>query len=170
MRNRSRAVVDILTRAPGAALASVAGLVVGLGAGPGGAAVPQARVTSGEVVVTVVGLRNARGMLRACMTDEASDFPKCDRPAHDRSEAITAADTVTLTFKDVPAGRYAIALFHDENGNGKMDRTMLFIPREGFGFSRDAKVRMGPPKFGAAAFDVVGGANEHLVIHMRYLF
>jgi uncharacterized protein (DUF2141 family) len=43
------------------------------------------------------------------------------------------------------------------------------IPREGFGFSRDARVRFGPPKFGEAAFEVVPGARETLVIRMRYM-
>lgn len=134
-----------------------------------GAAPSPVSPKGSSVVVTVLGLRNDRGTLRACMTDEASDFPKCASPRHDISESIAPANPVTLTFKDVAPGRYAIALLHDENNNGKMDRAMLVIPREGFGFSRDAKVKMGPPKFGSAAFDVVNGQSEHLTIHMRYL-
>ena len=135
-----------------------------------GAAPPTVPANSSNVVVTVLGLRNDRGTLRACMTDEASDFPKCASPRHDISESIAPGNPVTLTFKDVAPGRYAIALLHDENNNGKMDRAMLLIPREGFGFSRDAKVRMGPPKFGSAAFEVAKGESEHLTIHMRYMF
>lgn len=128
-----------------------------------------APVATGEVSVTVVGLRSAKGLLRACMTDEATDFPKCEDPKHDLSVSVNAAGTVTLSFPDVAAGRYAIALLHDENANGKMDRSLL-IPREGFGFSRDAEVSLGPPKFRKAAFDVAGGEREHLLIHMRYMF
>ncbi|WP_369293423.1 DUF2141 domain-containing protein, partial [Alkalihalophilus pseudofirmus] len=42
-------------------------------------------------------------------------------------------------------------------------------PREGFGFSRDAKVRFGPPRFAAAAFDITSGAAERISIRMRYM-
>ncbi|MFM9936478.1 MAG: DUF2141 domain-containing protein, partial [Novosphingobium sp.] len=60
-----------------------------------------------------------------------------------------------------------VALFHDENGNGRMDK-MLMVPREGYGFSRDAPIQFGPPKFGAASFPV-GIAQVHTEIHVRYL-
>ena len=65
-------------------------------------------------------------------------------------------------------GRYAIALLHDENSNGKADRVLGMMPKEGFGFSRDAPVRMGPPKFRDAAFDM-GTSDRELTIKMRYL-
>jgi len=74
---------------------------------------------------------------------------------------------VRLEFGPVPAGRYAISLLHDENGNGKADMT-LFLPKEGFGFSRDAPVRMGPPSFNSAAF-VVGDTAIQQTIRMRYM-
>ena len=49
-----------------------------------------------------------------------------------------------------------------------MDKKLLFMPREGYGFSRDAPVRMGPPKFGEAEFDV-GSEPVSLTIRMRYM-
>ena len=122
-----------------------------------------------DVVVTATGLRNAKGVVRACMTSEADHFPSCASPDTSYNTVSDAGGTVTLTFRGVKPGRYAIALLHDENANGKADRAAMMIPTEGFGFSRDAKVRFGPPKFRAAAFDVAPGASEKLVIRMRYL-
>lgn len=148
LRHRSRSV----------ALALSAGAL--LGASP--------PVTS-DVTVVATGLRNAKGVVRACMTGEVSHFPSCKNPASSYNVVGDAGDSVTLTFKDVKPGRYAIALLHDENGNGKADRAAMMIPKEGFGFSRDAKVRFGPPSFGDAAFDVAPGAREKLVIRMRYM-
>jgi uncharacterized protein (DUF2141 family) len=84
-----------------------------------------------------------------------------------RKLTVAVTGPVTLDFGRVPEGRYAISLIHDENGNGKLD-TRLMIPREGYGFSRDAPVRMGPPKFAQAAFDVAG-EPVRLAIRMRYL-
>ena len=80
---------------------------------------------------------------------------------------VAAAQAAHLDFGHIPAGSYAIALLHDENGNGRADMALM-IPREGFGFSRDAPVRFGPPSFARAAF-AVGGAPVRQTITMRYI-
>ena len=133
------------------------------------ALIGAANPVTSDVTVVATGLRNHKGLVRACMTGEVAHFPSCKNPAASYHAVGDAAGSVTLTFKDVKPGRYAIALLHDENGNGKADRAAMMIPKEGFGFSRDAKVRFGPPKFGEAAFDVAPGAREKLTIRMRYM-
>lgn len=115
----------------------------------------------------VSGLRSAKGVVQVCMTARRDRFPECKGDAAAFTATLSAAGTRTVTFSHVPPGHYAIALLHDENGNGKVDRALM-IPREGFGFSRDAKVKMGPPKFDAAAFDV-GATPVRQAIRMRYL-
>ena len=57
---------------------------------------------------------------------------------------------------------------YDRTDGGKAD-TVLFLPKEGFGFSRDAKARFGPPKFSAAAFTVDSDAPVYQKIRMRYM-
>lgn len=125
--------------------------------------------SSCDVTIVATGLRNAHGVVRACMTGDSAQFPRCTNSPTAYRTVVDAAGNVTLTLKGVKPGRYAIALLHDENGNGKADRAGGMIPREGFGFSRDAKVRFGPPKFGEAAFQVQPGVSETLTIRMRYL-
>jgi uncharacterized protein (DUF2141 family) len=127
-----------------------------------------AGATEGEVTATVTGLRSARGNLIACITQRADAFPDCDKDSKARSLTVPAGATVELRFGPLPNGRYAISLFHDENGNGKLDKRLM-IPREGYGFSRDAPVRMGPPSFANAVFAVTGEAS-HQSIRMRYIF
>ena len=148
---------------PGAALALALGGFAA--AAPSGAAETQ----GATVNVTVADLRNSKGVVRACLTDDARDFPDCKNDAHARRVVVGAGKTVTLRFENVPAGRYAIALFHDENNNNKPDRALMMMPKEGYGFSRDAKVVMGPPKFAAAVF-AVGAEPVNLAIRMRYMF
>jgi uncharacterized protein (DUF2141 family) len=122
----------------------------------------------GSVSVTVTGLRSPRGQVLVCLTRQASSFPDCTRDASAFKAAIPAGRPATVRFAGVPAGSYAIAVLHDENGNGKADRMLGMIPTEGFGFSRDAPVRMGPPKFADAAFRV--GADETVqILRMRYM-
>ncbi|WP_324829278.1 DUF2141 domain-containing protein [Qipengyuania zhejiangensis] len=130
-----------------------------------GAAPPQG-VT---VTVTVTELRSAKGIVRACMTTNEASFPKCRGvPGAYAAKADAHEGTVTFTFTGVKPGRYAVALLHDENSNGKADRALGMMPKEGFGFSRDAKVRMGPPKFSDAAVDIAS-VNRELTIRMRYM-
>ena len=119
--------------------------------------------------MSVVDLRNAEGVVRACLTDDARNFPKCAGEAHVRRAVAQATGEVTLRFEGVAPGRYAIALIHDENNNNRMDRALMMMPKEGYGFSRDAKVVLGPPKFDAAAFDV-GTEPVQQSIRMRYMF
>jgi uncharacterized protein (DUF2141 family) len=119
------------------------------------------------VSIAVTGLRNTHGIVQACLTAAPRYFPDCDRDPASRRLSIHAANNMVLEFADVPPGTYAVALLHDENSNGRVDK-MLMIPREGFGFSRDAPVRMGPPHFAEAAFDL-GAAPVHQTIRMRYM-
>ncbi|WP_347302539.1 DUF2141 domain-containing protein [Croceibacterium sp. TMG7-5b_MA50] len=123
------------------------------------------------VRVAVTALRNHDGVVMACMTTNEGLFPRCrgDTASYRANvPAGSAPETVTITFTDVRPGTYAIALLHDENGNGKADRAISMIPREGYGFSNDAPVRMGPPKFDAAAF-TVGAQPVRQTIRMRYM-
>ena len=126
-----------------------------------------APVETGEVTVPVRGLRSDSGQVLACLTTRAKGFPDCRRDAAARKLAVSASGPVTLRFAALPPGRYAVSLLHDENGNGKADM-MLMLPREGFAFSRDAAVRMGPPRFADAAF-VVDGAAVTMPVRVRYI-
>jgi len=99
------------------------------------AALPGAAPQTGDVSVTVTGLRSARGQVLACLTAQSKTFPDCDRDPAARAVKAPAGATVELDFGQVPAGHYAISLFHDENGNGRLDKRLM-MPREGYGFSR----------------------------------
>lgn len=51
-------------------------------------------------------------------------------------------------------GRYAFAFYHDADDDNQLDRDMVGIPQEGYGFSNNARPGMGAPSFESAAFDV----------------
>ncbi len=120
-----------------------------------------------SILVEIDGLRSNHGQIMACMTANPKTFPDCQKDPAARHLTVPAVNGETVQFKDVVPGRYAIALFHDENGNGRMDK-MMMLPKEGFGFSRDAPLQFGPPRFGAASFQV-GSAQLHTAIKVRYI-
>jgi len=122
---------------------------------------------SGTLELQVQRLRNARGLVHVCVTALPSAFPDCrnDPSAYRLSVAAGKAETIRLGA--IKPGTYAIALLHDENGNGRLD-TFAAIPKEGYGFSRDAPVRFGPPRFDQAQISIASGDNRQS-IRMRYL-
>jgi uncharacterized protein (DUF2141 family) len=122
---------------------------------------------AGDVVITVTDIRSAKGVVRACMTTREDIFPKCIKDASAHRAVVPASGKVEIRFTGVKPGEYAIALLHDENNNGKADRAMGMMPKEGYGFSRDAPVKMAPPKFRDAVMTVGEGSNR-VSIKMRY--
>ena len=120
------------------------------------------------VTVKVTDLRDIDGTIRGCITDNPKEFPNCRKGGPSQQLVIAAKGDDVLRFTGVKPGRYAVVLLHDENNNGKMDKKLLFMPKEGYGFSRDAPVHMGPPKFDEAAFDV-GSDAISLTLKMRYM-
>jgi uncharacterized protein (DUF2141 family) len=52
------------------------------------------------------------------------------------------------------SGKYAFKYFHDENKNKKLDTNLIGIPKEGYGFSNNAKGKFGPPSFSQTIFKV----------------
>jgi uncharacterized protein (DUF2141 family) len=72
--------------------------------------------------------------------------------------------TVTANFSSVRPGRYSVAVFHDENNNGTVDRNLLGFPSEGFGFSRRSPMRI--PSFGETSFDIASSST--MPVMLRY--
>lgn len=122
---------------------------------------------AGDVVITVTDLRSSKGVVRACMTTRADVFPKCIKDPSAHRTVVPASGKIEIRFTGVKPGNYAIALLHDENDNGKADRAMGMMPKEGYGFSRDAPVNMAPPKFKDAVMPV-GDGTSRVTIKMRY--
>lgn len=159
MQNRSRAGKAFLTLLCAAALGAPASQLAAQSAGQQGGT---------QVVIEITNLRNHDGVVRACMTRDAERFPRCQDSTQGYRTVVPAGEAATLRFTNVRPGTYAIALLHDENENGRADRVLGMMPREGFGFSNDAPVRMGPPDFSDAAIEV-GTAELHQAIRMRYM-
>ena len=100
--------------------------------------------------LTVSNIKNAVGdMYIAVYADEATYMK--DRFA----EAIAPIETEgTLDVEiKIPKGTYAITIFHDENGDAKLNTNFVGIPKEPFGFSNNPKMMFGPPNFKEASFD-----------------
>jgi uncharacterized protein (DUF2141 family) len=103
-----------------------------------------------DVTITVQGIRNDQGQIMVAVCDEKHFLGNDCHNA--RAKAQSGA--VAVTIADVAPGNYAIQVYHDENGNSRLDKNFIGIPTEATGFSRDAHGDMGPPKFADAEIPV----------------
>jgi uncharacterized protein (DUF2141 family) len=120
------------------------------------------------IQVKVLDIRNSTGTVDCALFDSPVGFP---------TEALLSATNVMVMkvrdtkarcdFEDIPPGTCALAVFHDENMNGKLDAHWLGIPTEGYGFSNDVKALLGSPSFSAARF-MYDGKTLDLTISLHY--
>lgn len=122
-----------------------------------GAATAAFGQSGNTISVPVSGLRNNNGDVKCGLFNSAATFPKSGQEFKGVAAPI-ANQAATCVFTDVPPGTYAVAMFHAEKGEMKMPTGMFGMPEAGYGFSRDAKISMGPPAFNAAAYAYAGGA------------
>lgn len=118
------------------------------------------------VDVSITGLRSAKGQILVCLTTNPKAFPDCSKDKASVHLAVKAANAADFKVAAPANGTYAIAVVHDENSNNKMDMA-LFLPKEGFGFSRNPTITVGAPSFKSASFAVTG--DTHQAIRMKYM-
>lgn len=118
------------------------------------------------VDLSITGLRSEKGQILVCLTTNPKAFPDCSKDKASVRMAVKAVDARNFAVHAPTAGTYAIAVVHDENSNNKMD-VAIFLPKEGFGFSRNPTVTVGPPSFKSASFAVTG--DVHQSIKMKYM-
>lgn len=117
-----------------------------------------------SLVVRVSGLNPLKGDLYISL-HQRPEFFQIPDSALMKTKIRLDKETETVIFDKVTEGRYAIAIYHDENLNGKIDANEMGIPREGYGFSNNPKVP-GRPKFEQAAFDL--SRNDTIEVKMIY--
>lgn len=124
---------------------------------------------SGEghtLTLQIEGLKSTEGQLLVVLFDKADGYPdKADRAYRKLLVETVEAPVSTVVIEDVPTGTYAAFAVHDVNGNGIVDlRSVIPMPKEPIGASRNAKGFMGPPKFSGAAFEVGGDTTERFTL------
>jgi uncharacterized protein (DUF2141 family) len=119
------------------------------------------------LIVEVEGLKDDTGKLHASLYASEEGFPTKPEKALRHVDVPIVAGKARVVFEGLTPGGYAVAAYHDENGDGKLDTGFLGIPTEGLASSNDAKGFMGPPSFEKARVEVVPGENR-IVMHVAY--
>ncbi|HEY6881220.1 MAG TPA: DUF2141 domain-containing protein [Polyangiales bacterium] len=121
------------------------------------------------VTVKITGFRGVEGLALITLYDSEQSWLKMPK-AIQVVRAQLAGPELSVDFKDVKPGTYAVQVIHDENKNNKLDMRWLPWPKplEGVGVSNDPDNKAGAPKWDDAKFDV-GSAPLAIKVTVRYV-
>lgn len=122
---------------------------------------------SGELSVEIEGLRSDEGAALVSLFSSEDGFPDDMQKALQNLHVSISAGRAQADFPVLPYGLYAVVVLHDEDLNGKMERSWLGQPREGFGFSGRPEYNFGPPAFDDTTF-LLASKFKQIVVRMRY--
>ena len=133
-----------------------------------GGATARAQAQLVTVSVKITGFKGTDGLALVTLYDSEQAWLKVPKALQVVRAKITG-DAMTVEFKEVKAGTYAVSVIHDENKNNELDMRWLPYPKpkEGTAVSNDPEQKAGPPKWEAAKF-TVGGAPTSVKATLRY--
>lgn len=125
-----------------------------------------------NLVIDIRGLQYTKGNAIISLYNSKKSFAKDKEFFKQKILNIrkeTKKGLLVVTFKDIPAGTYAIQVIHDTNRNGILDTNLFGAPVEATGYSNNIKERYGIPDFEDAAF-TVGNTNKNVVIRVAFSY
>jgi len=121
-----------------------------------------------SVNVKIQNIDNSTGVIACAVFESGEGFPgKFLKFASKVMISQIRGKDASFEFSDIKPGKYAIAVIHDENCNGKLDSNLFGIPTEGYGFSSGAEAAMSAPSFSDAEFSYDGG-DLQMSISLNY--
>ncbi|MEB2185455.1 DUF2141 domain-containing protein [Xanthomonas campestris pv. campestris] len=118
----------------------------------------SSQLHAADLTVNLSGLRSQQGQIRIAVVASPAQLDSTQPPVQAQTKPITGS-APSFVFRDLPPGRYAVMVNHDENANGKLDTNLIGMPVEGYGFSNNPRA-MRKPTFDEAAFDLPAGGKR----------
>jgi len=121
----------------------------------------------GRVEITMTGFKNAEGQALVAFFLDDRGWPDPDESTFATLTAPISDGRAFAVVEDVPAGAFAVSVFHDEDGDRELGSGALGIPSEAYGFSADARNPFGPPKFEEARLELAAGETKQITIRVK---
>lgn len=116
------------------------------------------------LTINIKGVPSDQGKVMVGVYNKKDGFRDTDKTYKNLTLNARKGD-LNVYLDGLPSGDYAVAVFHDRNENGKLDKNFLGIPTEKFGFSNDAMGKMGPPSYEQCLVSVSG--KDQITIHLK---
>lgn len=121
-----------------------------------------------DLRILVSGIEAAKGEIDCLLFSEEKGFPDNVDRAFTRVQYPAVEGMLTCTFSEVPPGRYAVAVVHDENGNREIDTNLLGFSKEPWGVTNNVRPERRSPKFHEAVIYVgPSQPSDHEVVVQR---
>ena len=156
---KARSVAVVTFSAAMIAVSNVTSATRAFGAEPETARGPS----EAAIVLVFKKVKNDRGSIRCRIYRGKEGFPMKDKQSIAKTTCRPKDKRAVCTFKKLPAGTYAAACYHDENGNKDLDTNFLGIPTEGVAASNNATGTIGPPSWNDAKFVFTGGSLSQVL-------
>jgi len=126
-------------------------------------AVSGAYMFAATISLEIVNIQNRPGSVYVGLYKQSKNF-KSFEDTYKNTTLFPHAKNITVTFDDITDGKYAIALFHDENENKKLDKNFFGIPKEGYAFSNNPTTLF-EPSFDDISFELNTTTKLQLKVH-----
>ena len=113
-----------------------------------------------NLIVNISGFPSSDGFAMVALHNSEESYKSDGASAVARMQTRVVDQKVQVVFTNLPYGWYGVSIFHDENGNGKMDQNAMGIPKEAYGFSNNAKGFFGKPSYKDVVFELNSAENQ----------
>jgi len=117
-----------------------------------------------SLTVKLEKISSSKGKMMLALYNRESGFPGTPKSAFRILQVPANKPSVVLMFDQIPPGTYALAVFHDINEDGELNTNLLGVPKEGYGFSNNARASFRAPTFNEAAFEFSGQKSISVVV------
>ena len=117
-----------------------------------------------DIDFIVTGIQHDKGSIDIRIFRDAESWLKNDQILEHIIIPAKKGD-VSVTLKNFKGGKLAASVYHDENGDGKLNTGLFWHPKEGFAFSNNYKPRA-MPQFSKAAIQISDG--ENISVRLNY--
>ena len=118
--------------------------------------------TSYNIAVEIENLQSHKGKVMVALYNSRETY--METRFREAMASISKELKASIVLTEVPAGFYAISVFHDENDNNELDLKFMKIPKEPYGFSNNARGNMGPASFEDALFKLDRDTTLHIEV------
>jgi uncharacterized protein (DUF2141 family) len=122
--------------------------------------------STGNLIVNISGFPSSDGFAMVALNNSEESYKGGENEAIAKIKTRVIDQKAQVIFENLPYGSYGVSLYHDENGNGKMDKNVMGIPKEAYGFSNNAKGFFGKPSYKDVVFQL-NSAEKQITINLN---
>ena len=126
---------------------------------------PAASESTGNLIINISGFPSSDGFAMVALHNSEESYEGGEVSAIAKTKIMVVDRKVQVVFTNLPYGWYGVSLYHDENGDGQMDKNAMGIPKEAYGFSNNAKGFFGKPDYKDIMFQL-NSAEKQIAINL----